>query len=215
MAKIISKEEAVKLIYSGSTIMVGGFLNCGTAQGIIDELSKSKINNLTLIANDTSFPDKSYGKLIVNKQVSKVITSHIGTNPETGRQMKDKEIEVVLMPQGSLAEAIRAYGAGLGGIITPTGIGTLVEEGKQKITIKGKEYIIEEAISGDFAIVYADYADRAGNLAFSGSTRNFNTIMPTACKTTIVEAKEIIDGYLDPNDIVVSSIFVDYIVKGE
>ena len=125
MNKIITKEEACNLIKDGSRIMFGGFLACGSAVNIIDLLATKNIKNLTLIANDTAFPDRSYGKLIVNKQISKVITSHIGTNPETGKQMNNKEIEITLMPQGSLAECIRAAGAGLGGILTPTGLGTI------------------------------------------------------------------------------------------
>lgn len=188
---------------------------CGSAVQIIDLLSTKNIKDLTLIANDTAFPDKSYGKLIVNKQISKVITSHIGTNPETGKQMNNKEIEVTLMPQGSLAECIRAAGAGLGGILTPTGLGTMVQENKQIINIKGKDYILEEAIHGDVAIIYADYADKYGNLSYNGTTRNFNPLMAAACDITIVEVKEIVDGCLDPNRIIVPSIFVNYIVKAE
>lgn len=142
MAKIITKEEACSLIKNGSRVMFGGFLACGSAVGIIDLLATKDVKDLTLIANDTAFPDKSYGKLIVNKQISKVIASHIGTNSETGKQMNNKEIDVTLMPQGSLAECIRAAGAGLGGILTPTGLGTIVQENKQIVKVKDKEYIL-------------------------------------------------------------------------
>jgi len=190
-------------------------LGWGAANTIIDALATKSVKNLTLIANDTAYVDKSYGKLVVSHQISKVIVSHIGTNPETQKQMHNKEIEVVLMPQGSLAECIRAGGAGLGGILTPTGLGTVVEEGKQVVSVAGKKYIVEEALHGDIALTYADYADKYGNLAFNGTTRNYNNLMPTACTTTIVEVKEIIDGALDPNHVIVPSIFVDYIVKGE
>ncbi|MCZ9893312.1 CoA transferase subunit A [Brachyspira hyodysenteriae] len=167
------------------------------------------------MSNDTAFPDRGCGKLVVNKQISKVIASHIGTNPETGKQMNNKEMEVVLMPQGSLAECIRAAGAGLGGILTPTGLGTIVQENKKIINVKGQDYILEEAIHADIAIIYADYADKYGNLSYNGTTRNFNPLMAMASEITIVEVKEIVDGCLDPNQIVVPSIFVNYIVKAE
>ncbi|WP_295159765.1 CoA transferase subunit A [uncultured Brachyspira sp.] len=215
MAKIISKEEACSFIKDGLKVMVGGFLACGSANSIIDMLATKSVKNLTLISNDTAFPDRGCGKLVVNKQISKVIASHIGTNPETGKQMNNKEMEVVLMPQGSLAECIRAAGAGLGGILTPTGLGTIVQENKQIVKVQGKEYILEEAIHGDVALIYADYADKYGNLAYKGTTRNFNPLMAMACKTTIAEVKEIVDGCLDPNNIIVPSIFVNYIVKAE
>lgn len=214
MSKIISKEEAVNLIKDGDVLMIGGFLSCGSAKKIIDELINKNVKNLTIIGNDTAFPDKSYGKLIVNRQVKKVIATHIGTNPETGKQMNAKEIEVTLVPQGTLAECIRAAGSGLGGVLTPTGIGTVVQEGKQIINVDGKDYLLEKPIFGDIALIYADYTDKYGNLAYRGTTRNFNTLMASACKITIVEAKEIVEDALNPNDIVVPSIFVDYIVDG-
>lgn len=215
MAKIITKEEACSLIKDGSRVMFGGFLACGSAVSIIDLLATKNVKNLTLIANDTAYPDKSYGKLIANKQISKVIASHIGTNAETGKQMNNKEIDVTLMPQGSLAECIRAAGAGLGGILTPTGLGTIVQENKKIINVQSQDYILEEAIHADVAVIYADYADKQGNLAYNGTTRNFNPLMAMATETTIVEVKEMIDGFLDPNQIIVPSIFVDYIVKAE
>ncbi|MEI0516817.1 CoA transferase subunit A [Brachyspira hyodysenteriae] len=215
MNKIITKEEACNLIKDGSRVMVGGFLACGSANSIIDMLATKSVKNLTLISNDTAFPDRGCGKLVVNKQISKVIASHIGTNPETGKQMNNKEMEVVLMPQGSLAECIRAAGAGLGGILTPTGLGTIVQENKKIINVKGQDYILEEAIHADIAIIYADYADKYGNLSYNGTTRNFNPLMAMASEITIVEVKEIVDGCLDPNQIVVPSIFVNYIVKAE
>lgn len=215
MNKIITKEEACNLIKDGSRVMFGGFLACGSAVGIIDLLATKDVKNLTLIANDTAYPDKSYGKLIANKQISKVIASHIGTNPETGKQMNNKEIDITLMPQGSLAECIRAAGAGLGGILTPTGLGTIVQENKKIINVKGQDYILEEAIQADISIIYADYADKHGNLSYNGTTRNFNPLMAMASEITIVEVKEIVDGFLNPNQIIVPSIFVNYIVKAE
>lgn len=216
MVKIISKQEACDLIKDGSVVMFGGFLAWGSAWGITDLLAdQNKVKNLTLVGNDTAFADKSYGRLMTNRQVSKVIVSHIGTNSETQKQNNNKEIEVELVPQGTLAERIRAAGAGLGGILTPTGIGTLVEEGKKIIEVKGKSYILEEPLYGDVALVYADKGDKYGNLFHHGVTRNWNMIMPMACKTVIAEVKEIVEGCLDPDCITVPSIFVDYIVQGE
>lgn len=214
MKKLISLDEAAKLIKSDSTLMIGGFLKCGAPKKIIDKMLDLGITNLTLIANDTSFPDNEKGKLVVNKRLKKAIVSHIGTNPETGRQMNSGELDVQLVPQGTLAEIIRAGGAGLGGILTPTGVGTIVEEGKQVVEIDNKKFIIEKSLRADVAIVYGTKVDSHGNIAFFGSTRNFNAIMPMAADLVIVEADEIIDGCLDPNEIVVPGIFVDYIVKG-
>ena len=216
MAKIISKQEACDLIKDGSVVMFGGFLACGSAWEITDFLAdKNKVKNLTLVGNDTAFADKSYGRLMTNRQVSKVIASHIGTNAETQKQNNNKEIEIELVPQGTLAERIRAAGAGLGGILTPTGIGTIIEDGKQIIEVKGKKYILEEPLYGDIALIYADKADKYGNLSHHGATRNFNMIMPMACKTVIAEVKEIVDGALDPDCITVPRIFVDYMVKSD
>lgn len=214
MGKVISLEEAGKHIKSGMSIMMGGFMQTGGPKSIVEEILRSEIKDITLIANDTSFMDRDKGKLIVNKRVKKAIVSHIGLNPETGRQMREGEIEVVLTPQGTLVEKIRAGGAGLGGILTPTGIGTVVEEGKQIIEIEGNRFILETALKADLAIIYATKADRYGNLSFEGSTRNFNTVMATAADIVIVEADEIIDGALNPNEIVIPGIFVDYIVQG-
>ncbi len=214
MEKVISLEEAGKHIKSGMSIMMGGFMQTGGPKSIVEEILRSEIKDITLIANDTSFMDRDKGKLIVNKRVKKAIVSHIGLNPETGRQMREGEIEVILTPQGTLVEKIRAGGAGLGGILTPTGIGTVVEEGKQIIEIEGNRFILETALKADLAIIYATKADRYGNLSFEGSTRNFNTVMATAADIVIVEADEIIDGALNPNEIVIPGIFVDYIVQG-
>lgn len=212
--KIISVEEAGKQIKSGMSIMVGGFLKTGTPQKIIDEMLKSGVNNLIMISNDTSYPDADRGKLVAHKRVKKFIGSHIGTNPESGKQMHSGEMEVVLTPQGTLAEVIRAGGAGLGGVLTPTGIGTLVQEGKEIIEVDGQKFILEKALKADAALIYATKADSYGNLSFKGSTRNFNTIMATAADLVIVEADEIIEGAMDPEEVVVPGIFVDYIVQG-
>ena len=214
MKKIISAKEAANMIKDGSSIMVGGFLSCGTPDKIIDELVKLNVSDLTMICNDTSTPGNDRGKLIENRQVKKVIASHIGTNPETGRQMHDGEIEVELVPMGTLIEKIRAKGTGLGGVLTPTGVGTIIEEDKQTMTIDGKKYIFEKPLGADFALIYGTKVDRYGNVSFEGTTRNDNTIMATAAETVIVQADELVDC-LDPNEVVIPGLFIDYVVAGE
>lgn len=191
--------------------MVGGFLRCGSPVKVIDEIIKEKIGDLTLIANDTSLPDFDRGKLITNKLVKKAIVTHIGTNPETVRQMNAGEIEVELTPMGTLVEKIRAAGAGIGGFLTPTGVGTIVENGKQTMEVDGKKYIFEKPLSAEVAIIYATKADKLGNAFLEGTTRNFNTVMATAAKTVILEPEEIVDEPLDPTQIIIPGIFVDYI----
>ena len=214
MKKIISAKEAANMIKDGSSIMVGGFLSCGTPDKIIDELVKLNVSDFTMICNDTSTPGNDRGKLIENRQVKKVIASHIGTNPETGRQMHDGEIEVELVPMGTLIEKIRAKGTGLGGVLTPTGVGTIIEEDKQTMTIDGKKYIFEKPLGADFALIYGTKVDRYGNVSFEGTTRNHNTIMATAAETVIVQADELVDC-LDPNEVVIPGLFIDYVVAGE
>ncbi len=213
MKKIISIAEAGKLVKDNASVMIGGFLRCGTPAKIIDELVKNKISNLTLIANDTCIPDSGRGKLIVNKQVKKVITTHIGTNPETGRQMTNNEIEVELVPMGTLVERIRAAGAGLGGVLTPTGVGTVVENGKKVLEIDGKKFIYEKPLKADYALIYASKVDKFGNAFLEGTTRNFNTVMATAADTVIVEAQEISEEPLDPNYVTIPGVFIDFIAK--
>ncbi len=212
MKKIISAKEAGKLIPSGSTVMVGGFLNCGTPAKVIDELIENKVNDLTLIANDTSVPECDRGKLIVNKMVKKAIVGHIGTNPETGRQMDAGELEVELVPLGTLVERVRAGGAGLGGVLTPTGVGTLVAEGKTVMEVDGKQYLFEKPLKADFALVYGTKVDKYGNVFLHGTTRNFNIIMAMAAETVIVEADEMVDDCIDPDMVSIPGVFVDYIV---
>jgi len=215
MNKLVSIDEAVDMIKDGMTIMVGGFLGCGNPHKIIDKLVEKNVKDLTLICNDSSFPDYGVGKLVVNHQIKKLIASHVGTNPETGRQMNAGEMEVVLVPQGTLAEQVRAGGAGLGGILTPTGVGTVIEEGKEKITVDGVEYLLEKPLKADVALIAGQKVDKFGNIVYFGATRNFNNIMATAANIVIVEADEVVEvGDLDPNDVVTSGIFVDYIVDG-
>ncbi len=191
--------------------MIGGFLRCGTPARIIEEILKNDICNLTLIANDTSTPDYDRGKLVVNKRIKKAIVAHIGTNPETGRQMNAGELEVELVPMGTLVERIRAAGSGLGGFLTPTGVGTVVEKGKTVMEIDGRKYLLEKPLKADFALISAARADRFGNLFLPGTTRNFNVVMATAADTVIVEAGELSDEPLKPDEITIPGIFVDYI----
>lgn len=215
MNKVVSLEQIRPLLKDGMSIMVGGFLACGSPENLIDLLIETNVKDLTIIANDTSFVELGIGKLIVNGQVKKVIASHIGTNPETGRLMTEGKMEVELVPQGTLIERIRSAGAGLGGVLTPTGVGTMVEEGKQKLTIEGKEYLLELPLKADLALVYASISDEIGNSLYYGTTRNFNPTIATAAEIVIVEAQSIVKvGEMDPNNIVTPSVFVDYIVKG-
>lgn len=199
------------MLKDDASVMVGGFLRCGTPARILEEILKNDVSNLTLIANDTSTPDYDRGKLVVNKRVKKAIVAHIGTNPETGRQMNAGELEVELVPMGTLVERIRAAGAGLGGVLTPTGVGTVVEEGKKVMEIDGRKYLFEKPLRADFALIYGSKVDRFGNVFLTGSTRNFNTVMATAADTVIVEAEELSEEPLDPDEITIPGIFVDYI----
>lgn len=212
MKKFISAQDAAKLIPDNATVMIGGFLRCGSPKRVIDAMIERKTSGLTLIANDTGFPDSDRGKLIVNKMAKKAIVTHIGTNPETGKQFNNAEIEVELVPMGTLVEKIRAAGAGLGGFLTPTGVGTIIETGKQTIELNGKKYLLETPLKADFAIVYATKVDRFGNAFLEGTTRNFNTVMATAADTVIIEADELSETPLDPNLITIAGIFADYIV---
>lgn len=226
MAKIIPIEEAVKLIPDGASVMFGGFLGCGSAHKFIDALSKSGVKDLTIIANDGSIPggplgEDFYGiaKLIHNKQVKKLIASHVGLNPDVAAQsMVDGTLEVVLIPQGSLAEMIRANGAGLGGVLTPTGVGTIIEDspyclGKQ--TIDGRDYLLMAPLHADFAVIGGYKIDKAGNVWYKGSTSNFNIVMATAADTVIAEGENIVEvGEIAPEDVRTFGVLVDYIVEG-
>ncbi len=213
MNKLISVSAAGKLIPSGASVMIGGFLRCGSPLRVIGELIKNKTGNLTLIANDTSFPEHDRGQLVTHKLVKKAIVTHIGTNPETGRQLNAGELEVELVPMGTLVERIRCGGAGLGGFLTPTGLGTLVAEGKTVVESDGKKYLLEKPLKADFAIIYATKADKFGNAFLDGTTRNFNTVMATAAKTVILETDELSEKPLNPAEITIPGIFVNYIVQ--
>ncbi|MBS4536450.1 acetate CoA-transferase subunit alpha [Clostridium sp. D2Q-14] len=215
MNKLISIDEAINHIEDGMTVMIGGFLAVGTPEKLVDALVEKGVKDLTIIANDTGFVDKGIGKLVVNKQAKKVIASHIGTNKETGRQMNEGELEVQLVPQGTLAEQIRAAGYGLGGILTSTGVGTVVEEGKKKIEVDGVEYLLELPIKADVALIKADKVDKKGNIRYNKTAKNFNPIMATAADIVIVEAEKIVEtGELDPDDVMTPNIFTTYMVDG-
>lgn len=215
MSKLISLEDAVNIVRDGDTIMVGGFLGVGTPERLIDALIAKGVKDLTLICNDTAFVDRGVGKMVVAKMFTKIMTSHIGTNRETGRQLLEGETQVELIPQGTLIEQIRAGGFGLGGVLTKTGLGTEVEYGKMIINIDGKEYLLEKPLRANVALLYADKADETGNLTYHGTTRNFNPYMGAAADIVIAEAKEIVKvGAISPDDVIVPSIFVDHIVDG-
>lgn len=216
MNKIVSMNEALEHVKDGMTVMIGGFLGAGNPHKLIDALLEKGVKDLTIIANDTAFPEIGIGKLIVNKRVKKAIVSHIGTNPETGNQMNAGELEVDLVPQGTLIEQIRAGGSGLGGFLTPTGIGTVVEEGKTKIEVDGVEYLLEKPLKADVALVFGSIVDKKGNIFFNKATRNFNKFSATAAETVIVEAEKLVEvGEIDPNVVEVPGLFVDYIVRGD
>ena len=187
--KLMTLQDATGFFRDGMTIMVGGFMGIGTPSRLVEALLESGVRDLTLIANDTAFVDTGIGPLIVNGRVRKVIASHIGTNPETGRRMISGEMDVVLVPQGTLIEQIRCGGAGLGGFLTPTGVGTVVEEGKQTLTLDGKTWLLERPLRADLALIRAHRCDTLGNLTYQLSARNFNPLnwsKPASCNLTIL-----------------------------
>jgi len=214
--KLISLGECVAKIEAGMTLMVGGFMAVGSPDKIIDAMVSKGTKDLTLICNDTAMVDQGVGKMVVAKQFSKIITSHIGLNKETGRQLNAGETQVELIPQGSLVERIRSAGYGLGGFLTPTGVGTLVEEGKKKFTIDGKDFLLELPLKGNVALLHGSMVDKAGNVYLAKTTRNFNPMMAMACDTVIVEAQKLVEvGDIDPHLVMIPSTLVDYIVYEE
>ena len=214
MNKFISIEKAVAQVKEGMTVMVGGFLANGTPNAIVDALAQSGVKNLTLICNDTAYPDKGVGQLIANKQVKKLIVSHIGTNPCTSEQMNSGELDIEFVPQGTLAERIRSGGAGLGGFLTTTGMGTIVAEGQPVVCVDGKEYLLEKPLRADIALVGASVGDKSGNLIYKGTSQNFNPLMASAADLVIAEISELVEvGELAPEAVRTPAIFVDYIVE--
>lgn len=213
--KVIRVDQAVAMIQDGDSVMIGGFMSCGTPETIIDKIVEARIKELYVIANDSGVPKKGIGKLITAKAVSRLTASHIGLNPETGAQMVAGDLQVELIPQGSLAEKIRAGGAGLGGVLTTTGIGTEVEAKKTKLMVDEVEYILETPIRARVALIKGTIVDCAGNVFYHATTKNFNPCMATAADLVIVEADKIVEvGEIDPDYVMTPSIFVDYIVAG-
>ena len=213
--KIVSVQEAVSHINDGCSLMIGGFLGCGTSEIMMDAIVEKGVKDLTIIGNDTGFETIGAGKLVTAKQVSHIIATHVGTNKQTGIQMSSGETKVTLVPQGTLVEQIRAAGMGLGGVLTPTGLGTMVADGKDVITVDGKEYLLEKPVKADVAILKGTIVDKAGNVYYEGTTKNFQQVMALAADTVIVEAEKLVEvGELDPNMVMTPAILVDYIVVG-
>jgi len=214
MMQTITLEDAVARIQDGASLMVGGFMGVGTPERVVDELVRQGKRDLTVIGNDTALPGIGIGKLVSANLVRKVIASHIGLNPETQKKMLAGEMEVELVPQGTLIERIRAAGYGLGGILTPTGVGTVVEEGKRKIEVDGREYLLEVPLRADFALVQAFLADYLGNLTYALTARNFNPVIAMAAATVIVDAEHVVPvGMIPPDNVMTPAPLVDYLVS--
>ena len=211
--KTISLEEATALIPDGATVMIGGFMGVGTPERLVDRLVARASGGLTVIANDTAMPGVGIGKLIRAGLVRRAIVSHIGLNPETQRQMLAGKLDVELIPQGTLIERIRAGGFGLGGVLTATGVGTVVEEGKQTLVLDGRTFLVEPALRADVALVSAFLADYLGNLTYALTARNFNPIIATAADVVIVDAENVVPtGLIPPDHVVTPAPLVDYVV---
>ncbi|MGF6182823.1 acetate CoA/acetoacetate CoA-transferase alpha subunit [Massilia sp. UYP32] len=211
--KTVSLEDSVAMIPDGASLMIGGFMGVGTPQRVVDELARQGKRELTVIANDTATPGRGIGKLVTAGAVRKAIVSHIGLNPETQQKMIAGAIEVELVPQGTLIERLRAAGHGLGGVLTPTGVGTAVEEGKRKIEVDGAPYLLETALGADFALVESFLADYEGNLVYALTARNFNPVIAMAANTVIVDAAHIVPvGMISPDHVVTPAVLVDYLV---
>jgi len=211
--KLITWAEAGALFRDGLRIMYGGFMGVGTPAGLVQAICEAGVRELVLIGNDTGVPIPGVAPLIAQRRVRRLIASHIGTNAETGRQMLAGELEVELVPQGTLAERIRCGGAGLGGVLTPTGVGTVVEEGKTKMNVEGRDYLLELPLRADIAIIKAKRADTLGNLVYDRAARNFNPLIALAADIVIVEADEIVGvGGIDPDEVMTPGILVTHIV---
>ena len=211
--KAVSAEEAVAMIPNGASIMVGGFMGVGTPERLLNELVRQKKSGLSLISNDAAVPGKGVGKLFEAGQVTSMIGTHIGLNPMAQQQMLGKQVTIDLIPQGTFVERIRAGGCGLGGVLTPTGVGTIVEDGKQRIEVNGKPYLLETALRADFALLHAFLADYVGNLSYALTSRNFNPVMAMAADTVIVTAEHIVPvGVIAPDSVITPGPLVDYLV---
>jgi acetate CoA/acetoacetate CoA-transferase alpha subunit len=211
--KAVSVAEAVAMIPNGATVMVGGFMGVGTPQRLLDELVRQRKSELSIISNDAALPGIGVGKLFDASLVSTLTASHIGLNPNLQKQMLANKVAVNLVPQGTLVERIRAGGFGLGGILTPTGVGTIVEEGKRQIDVDGKSFLLETALRSDFALIHAFLADYLGNLSYALTARNFNPVMAMAADTVIVTAENIVPvGVITPDHVMTPAPLVDYLV---
>jgi acetate CoA/acetoacetate CoA-transferase alpha subunit len=211
--RTVSLEEAVAKIPNGASIMIGGFMGVGTPERLLDELVRQRKSDLFVIANDATVPGKGIGKLVDAGLVTRMIASHIGLNPKAQQLMMSCKMGIDLVPQGTLVERIRAGGCGLGGVVTPTGIGTTVENGKQKIEVAGKAYLLETALRADFALIHAFLADYLGNLQYALTARNFNPVMAMAADTVVVTAENIVPvGVIGPDHVVTPGPLVDYLV---
>lgn len=216
MNKVTSLDDAISMIENGTSIMINGFMAVKSPETLIDAVVAKGITDLTIIANDAAVPKVGIAKLLSAGLIRKIIASHIGLNPEAGAKMNAGELEVDLVPQGTLAERIRCGGAGLGGVLTPTGMGTAIEEGKQKIMVQGVEYLLEEPLKADIALLKGSVVDTLGNVYYRGTTKNFSTIMAMACRLVIVEAETMVEaGELDPDLVMTPGVLVDYVVTGE
>lgn len=214
MNKQIDITQIGDYIKDGMTIAVGGFLGCGNAHNVIDEILKTDVKKLILVSSDTCFAEEGVGKLISNKRVSKIYASHIGTNKDTQQQINDGLLEVELVPQGTLAERLRSATAGLGGVLTKTGLGTLVQEGKDVINIDGQDFLLEKPIYLDLAILKAYQSDQSGNLIYKGASRNFNVPMAGAAKITIAEVEEIVENAdMNPASVHTPFMYINHIIK--
>ncbi len=216
MNKVVANaDEAIRDMQDGAVIMSGGFGLCGNPENLIAAIHRKGIRNLTIISNNCGTTDKGLGVLLQSRQVRKMVASYVGENKEFERQFLSKELEVELNPQGTLAERIRAAGAGLGGFFTPTGAGTQIAEGKESRVIDGREMIFEKPLRADYAIVRAWKGDKWGNLVFRKTARNFSPMMCTAARITIAEVENLVEvGEIDPDQVHVPSVYVKRIFKG-
>lgn len=211
---VLSPQQAASHIKSGMTVMVGGFMTHGTPEKLVDAIVESGVTDLTIICNDAGLPGKGVGKLIESGQVKKLIASHIGLNRIAGSKMTSGEMEIDLVPQGTLIEQIRAGGAGLGGVLTKTGVGTLVQEGKDIITVDGEEFLLEKPMKADVSLLKASVCDVYGNTRYNKTTKNFNPVMATAAETVFVEPDSIVAYEEHPIDTFITpSVLIDYIVE--
>jgi acetate CoA/acetoacetate CoA-transferase alpha subunit len=214
--KALSAEEAVAMIPNGATVMVGGFMGVGAPERLLDELVRQRKSELSIISNDAAVPGRGVGKLFDATLVSRLTASHIGLNPNVQKQMFANKVAVELVPQGTFVERIRAGGCGLGGVLTPTGVGTLAAQGKQTIEIEGRTFLLELPLRADFALINARRADYLGNLEYSLTSRNFNPVMAMAASTVVAEVDDVVPvGVIPPDAVMTPHVLIDYLVCKE